>query len=87
MMDGYGWSLMTGWGWIGMTLMMLVWFGLLALLAYALSRAFWGTSRNVASGAGGDDRALLVLRERFARGELTEDEFRTASATLRETAN
>lgn len=85
MMYGDGWDMMSGWGWIGMTVMMLVWFALLALLIYALSRVFWGPAHTTATGTSDQDRAMSVLRERFARGEISEEEYRQVSGTLSDT--
>ena len=85
MMGGWGWHEMTGWGWLGMTIMMVFWFALLGLLVFGLSRAFWGPGRVPPSGPTPDDRARMILRERFARGEITADEYRAADETLGET--
>jgi putative membrane protein len=63
-----------GFGWL--------WVLLLAVGAVALA---WGLSRAWnAPGAGRDeaDRARQILRERFARGEITEEEFRQRLRTL-----
>lgn len=90
MMFGYGWNMSSGWGWIGMTVMMLFWFALLALLIYGLTRAFWGPARTTPTNPSDQDRAdraIVVLRERFARGEITEDEYRQVSNTLSDTAH
>lgn len=87
MMYGNGWGFMSGWGWIGMTVMTVFWVVLLALLIYAVSRAFWSPTRSTPTSMSEQDRALSVLRERFARGEITEDEYRQVSGTLRDTAS
>ncbi len=87
MMYGNGWGFTSGWGWIGMTVMMVFWVALLGILIYSLSRAFWGPARNTPANTSEQDRALGVLRERFARGEITEDEYRQVSGTLRDTAS
>lgn len=87
MMNGYGWHTMTGsgWGWAGMTVMMLFWLVVLALLVYLVVRAFSGPSRTSSTNVGEQDRALDVLRERFAHGEISEEEYRNVSQTLRDT--
>jgi len=82
MMFGNGWNMTSGWGWIGMTVMLLVWFALLALLIYALSRAFWGPGRSTPTSRSDEDRAMSVLRERFARGEITQAEYDQARHVL-----
>jgi len=66
MMWGNGWA-----GWVGGLLMMaLFWGGLLA--------AIYVVARTVAGGSGtprGGSKALQVLAERFARGEISAEEF------------
>ena len=87
MMYGHGWNGFSGWwGWIGMTLMIVFWIALVALIVYAVSRAFAHPSQSV-SGPGAEDRAMRRLRERFARGEITEEEYRQISSTLRDIAH
>lgn len=86
MMYGFGWNGMSGWGWVGMTVMTVFWVALLALIVFAISRAF-SHPNHPAAGPHDDDRAMRVLRERFARGEITEEEFRKASNTLHDTAH
>ena len=64
----------TGWGnWIGLLMMVLFWGGLVALLVLALRG--WDTGRR--EGGGNPDRpnARMILEERFAKGEISEDEF------------
>jgi putative membrane protein len=80
---------MTGWGWFAMSLStILFWAVLIAvvvLLFRSLNRARkesqtpggWGTP-------GGWSTPEQVLAERFARGEIDEDEYRRRLATLRE---
>ena len=86
MMYGNGWNMASGWGWVGMTVMILFWFAVLALIVFAISRAFGRPSQS-ATGMNDDDRAMRLLRERFARGEITEEEFRQVSSTLQDTAH
>lgn len=65
------------WG-LGMMLMMLAFWGLLiAGIVLAINRL---------AGAGGgtsSDRALGILRERYARGEINKDEFEAKQRDLR----
>jgi len=85
MMGWYG----GGWGagqWVGMGLGMLVFWGLVIALIVALLR--WSGPEHhrdyPATPAAGPDQsaALQILDERFARGELTEDEYRSRRAVL-----
>lgn len=68
------------WGagqWIGMTLGMLLFWGLLGLLGYWLIRALGNDSRRAAS------TPEEILAERFARGEIDADEYASRRAVLR----
>lgn len=68
-----------GWNWIGGGLMMLiVWGGLIALVVFLVR----GGAR---SSDGRDDRRLdarEILAERFARGEISEEEFEERKRVL-----
>ena len=66
-MMGYG----GGWGFVGV-LHMLLWWVLIVLGIVVLVKWLAGAKSN--SRAGGD-RALEILRERYARGEIDTDEF------------
>jgi putative membrane protein len=69
-MGSMGWG--TGWGLFG-ALNMVLWWALIILGIIVLARwLFAGGSRRRAPGG---DRALEVLRERYARGEIDRDEF------------
>ena len=62
---GWGW----GWGMIG-TVHMLLWWILIVLGIVVLAKWLFGGARGSAG-----DRALEVLRERYARGEIDKEEF------------
>ncbi|CAM3693347.1 SHOCT domain-containing protein [Smaragdicoccus niigatensis] len=80
MMWGYG----MGWGsWLGMTVMMIVFYGVIIFGIIAAVRAFSGTRHSTAGGHGVSS-AEQILAARFAKGELTEDEYRQRLATMRE---
>ncbi len=59
---GYG-----GFGW----LWGILWLALMAWLVYALVRALSGSAPSV----GREDRALEILKERYARGEIDRETF------------
>ena len=86
MMYGVGWNGFSGWGWIGMIVMTIFWVSLVAVVVYAVSRAFAHPTQP-GSGPSGEDRAMRLLRERFARGEITEEEYRRVSSSLHDTAH
>lgn len=80
---GDGWSHMGGWGWVGMLFMLLFWFGLVALIVWAMVGSRPGQTASSIEGPR-DDHALMVLRERYARGEITNEEFDQGRKTLGE---
>lgn len=65
-MGDMGWG--SGWGWFGLT-HMLLWWVLLILGIAVLAKWLIGGGRK------SDDRALDVLKERYARGEIGKDEY------------
>ena len=68
MMYWYGGHDMGAWGWLVMILLsVLFWGGLIATLAFVISR--------VASGPRRTDDARQLLDERFARGEIDPEEY------------
>jgi putative membrane protein len=64
-----------------MTLMMVLFWGFIAVAVVAVIRAFGGQDRNAATG-GSTLRPEDVLAERFARGEIDIDEYRRRSDEL-----
>lgn len=81
MMHGNGWDTMGAWGWIGMLMMLLFWFGFVALIVWAVSGWRPQSGPNTPAGPASDP-AVPILRERFARGEITAEEFDRARQTL-----
>lgn len=66
MMDGMGFGMMLlGW---------LFWLGLLIILVLAVAWAI-GSARRPRRDAAERDRAIAILRERYARGELSKEEY------------
>ncbi len=83
MMWGYDGS---GWGpWLGMGFGMILFWGLIIAGGIALVR-YIGSARDrrESDGSGGRPGAEHVLADRFARGEIDEDEYRTRRELLRE---
>jgi len=77
MMWGYGPFGDVGWGWHFIP--MALWWVILLLLVLLLARrVFRGPSRYWHGG----DRALHVLRERYAKGEIDKDQFERMKADL-----
>ena len=75
MMGGYG--MMAGFGWLGMLMMVLFWVGVVLLVACGLRYLF--TTRSPRFEPGAEE----ILKERFARGEISHDEFTQALELLR----
>ena len=85
MMGWYDWDHMTGWGWAATTLASLLFLALLGLVAWlvvaVVRRPGDGPPR--AAHTGEQDTAERLLADRFARGEIDEDEYRRRLTTLR----
>lgn len=79
-MDGWGWG-----GWILMTLVMVVfWAAVITAIALAVRYLTTGHGTEHPTGSDMSWPAEGVLTERFARGEIDEDEFRRRMTLLRE---
>jgi putative membrane protein len=74
--DGGG----SGWGWVAMTISMVLFWGVLILGGILLIRALNRPSGD--SSAAPRPTPEQVLAERFARGEIDEEEYRRRLATL-----
>ncbi|HEY0634916.1 MAG TPA: SHOCT domain-containing protein, partial [Gammaproteobacteria bacterium] len=66
-----------GWGWFGIPLMLLFW-GVLIFAVIMLVR-IWGRGR---SGGSEGNRAIEILRERYARGEISLEEYEERKRNL-----
>ena len=81
--DGWhGWDGMGAFGWVGMLLMMVFWFGLIALLIWGVASLITRGQHGQTSQGPREDRARSILRERYARGEISKEEFDEAKKTL-----
>ena len=70
---------LTGWGWVAMTVGMIVFWGLLITLTVVLVR---GLNRPTGDGSSSRPSPESLLAERFAQGEIDEDDYRRRLATL-----
>ena len=84
MMNGYA---MSGWGWLLMTLGMLGFWTLVAVLALALLRRPGQSDQQRQPGQPPRPGAEEILAERLVRGELDPDEYRQRLQTLQETTS
>lgn len=66
MMDGH---MMAPWGWI---FMLIFWALVIAVLIYGVR---WLTGRKRSEGNGGGQAPQEIIKERYARGEITREEF------------
>jgi putative membrane protein len=84
MMNGYA---MNGWGWLLMTLGMLGFWALVAVLALTLLRRPGQPDQQPPPDQPPRPGAEDILAERLARGELDPEEYRQRLQTLQETTN
>jgi len=69
-MMGWGWDGGAGWAMFGMV-HMLLWPILIILAIVVLAKWAFGARRDRSE----EDRAIAILRERYARGEIGKEEF------------
>lgn len=72
-----GASMMVGMGWPGILLLLLLWGSVIALALWGVSGLFPARHVDV------EADAFELLRRRYARGEISREEFLQAGATLR----
>jgi len=74
--DGSAWWL----GLVSMAMYLLFWAAVIVIAVILFKRYFLPGSRFLA----GEDKALAILRERYAKGEIDADEFKRKKADLAE---
>jgi putative membrane protein len=83
MYDGWG----SGWGWgawLAMALMMVAFWGIVAVLVvYVIRNVSHRPESSMGASDGGQNQALRILDERFARGEIDLDEYSQRRNALR----
>ncbi len=72
-----GYSMMAGMGWLGLLAMLLFWVNLMALVIWGVSNLL-PTQRPAPQAD-----AVEIVRQRFARGEISREEYLEAIETLR----
>ena len=75
MMGGYGM------GWFGEILMIVFWILIIVGLVFLIKWLIQSTGRDKTTGSG-ENRALEILKERYARGEIDKEEFETKKKDL-----
>jgi putative membrane protein len=73
MMFGYG----MGFGWWGLLFMFLFWGGLILMAIWAVRAIFQSGSRSPASSLERNLSPREILDQRYARGEITRDQYQT----------
>jgi len=80
--DGYPWMMGWGFGWMWfMPVFMIAFWG---LVIWAVVVLVQGLSRNDSSGGGSsrEDSALEILKRRYARGEISKEEYEEKKSSL-----
>ena len=70
-----------GMGWFGMIFMLVFWILIIVGLVFLIKWLIQSTGRDKVGGFDGN-RALEILKERYARGEIDKDEFETRKKDL-----
>ncbi|HEX6320159.1 MAG TPA: SHOCT domain-containing protein [Burkholderiales bacterium] len=80
--DMMGWG--GGWGWsiFGLVHMVLWWLLIILGIVVLAKWLFGSSSSGGGSSIGTEDRALAILRERYARGEIDKTEFEARKRDL-----
>jgi putative membrane protein len=84
MMNGvgsFGWPMMGGFGWVGLTIQILFWLAILALIVWAIMRIF-PRNRHTGTSQTHTETAEEILRQRYARGEIDDKEYEARQNVL-----
>ncbi|ORB56531.1 hypothetical protein BST43_13835 [Mycobacteroides saopaulense] len=78
---------MSGWAYAGMAIVMMLFWAALIVGGVVLLRQVFSTNTTESVPIRGTDSAKRILAEKFARGEIDENQFRRQLATLRGAAD
>jgi len=78
------WQVMPWYGMIFGPIIMIIWLVILVVVVAAVVRWFQGGTIGPLSSLSGRKRALEILEERFAKGEIDKDEFQEKKRLLSE---
>jgi putative membrane protein len=73
---------MSGWDWVGMTVMLVLLLALVVVATVVVVRLLGSREQPGAGSRPAPRSAMEILQERFARGEIDEDEFKRRRALL-----
>lgn len=79
MMNYYGYDMMGGWG----IFMMIILVILIVIIVYAVMKLVQGGSNNATS-QNSRDEALEILNQRYAKGELSDEEYQQKKKILKD---
>lgn len=74
------WGWMSGWGWFGMAVMLVTFLALLVVAAVVVVRLLGPRDEPRGGGRPAGRSAMEILQERYARGEIDEEEFQRRRA-------
>ncbi|WP_106450788.1 SHOCT domain-containing protein [Trichococcus alkaliphilus] len=79
MMNYYGYNMMGGWGIFLMIILLVI---LIVIIVYAVMKLVQGGS-NAGTTSNGRDEALEILNQRYAKGELSDEEYQQKKKILK----
>jgi putative membrane protein len=74
-MHPWGGMMMGGMGWVGMIFQIVFWIVILVVLGLLIKWLLQGPAGREQGQGGPEGRALEILKERYARGEIDKEEF------------
>ncbi|PTQ81421.1 putative membrane protein [Trichococcus patagoniensis] len=79
MMNYYGYNMMGGWGIFMMIILLVI---LIVIIVYVVMKLVQG-GNNAGTTSNGRDEALEILNQRYAKGELSDEEYQQKKKILK----